>query len=826
MRRPFVFFTIPLLLGIVFYYFIEISIYTILFLIMLTIVSSLIRLRLNLSIRVHIIILFFLVGVLTSNIKAKGSQLLKYVDLPIEARGIVKNIKTVSQDEGRYVVSIDKIEYDGKEKKVSENILLKIIGDKDLSLGDEIIFSGVLREPLPNTNPKLFNYKLNLLTDSIYTTATIRDYSIIYIRSTPNLLYRLKGSFIDRVEKIFDIYLVEENSRLMKSILFGNYSYLEEESLEQFRDLGLAHVLAVSGLHIGIISGLLIGIFTFIGINRRANIILTIIILWIYAYIIGWPPSVLRANIMFTILLFSQLLAEPYDSINTLFFALFILAIINPFWIFNVGFQLSFIATFFILYISPKLSLFTYSKDSKIVRSAIGILSVQIGLLPVLVYYFNRIPLIAIVANILLLPLFTISLILSIILIPISFVSHTIADSIGILIDFLLSIELKGLEVLSHFPMLNIRLPSPSIVEIFLYYILLFIIFNIKDIRYIEKGLIKSIVFYLLVLILINSLATNLDKSITINFIDVGQGDSILIRTQGGNYLIDTGGELFGDFDIGKNILLPYLEKEGIFRLKGVFITHFDADHCKALPYIMDNLKIDNIFIGYERDDNSLYKAIKEKAIEKDVPIRILKKGDNLKLDANTGIYVIGPGNELLRNPKISHNDLSLVLLLDYYNRYILFTGDIERLGEESVLNSLNVEIDFIKVPHHGSNTSSGLDLLNRLKPKIGFISVGRNNSFGHPHKEVIDRYEAKNIILYRTDELGLITLMMDGTNYQIIPFIKEKLSIIYVLKHYGIILIYLMGYIMVSYILVKIYSRREYGNIRGRDDIFFIDLI
>ena len=347
---------------------------------------------------------------------------------------------------------------------------------------------------------------------------------------------------------------------------------------------------------------------------------------------------------------------------------------------------------------------------------------------------------------------------------------------------------------------MNLRVSSPSIIGIFIYYLVVFLLFRIIDIRNLNPRVNKAIIFYLLFLILLNSIAFNFDHSMSIDFIDIGQGDSILIRTKEGYYLIDTGGNIFGDFDVGKNILLPYLEKEGIFKLEGVFISHFDADHCKSLPYLIDNIKIENIYYGYERKNNPIYQQIREKTLEKEIPIILLKKSDRLELNRNTNIFVIGPSENILNDSNSTDNNLSLVLLLDYYDRKVLFTGDIERLGEENVINSLNVGVDFLKVPHHGSNTSSGSDFLNILNPDIGFISVGRNNSFGHPHKEVIERYRNNNIEIYRTDEMGLLNLRLNEDEYKVIPFIKERWSIIDFIKNYWIQIIYLIIYFVFSY--------------------------
>lgn len=301
-----------------------------------------------------------------------------------------------------------------------------------------------------------------------------------------------------------------------------------------------------------------------------------------------------------------------------------------------------------------------------------------------------------------------------------------------------------------------------------------------------------------------------LDNSLTIEFIDVGQGDSILIRGKEGNYLIDTGGDIFGQFHVGENILLPYLEKQGIFKLKGVFISHFDMDHCGSLPYLMDNIDIENLYIGYVDEGNELYRLIKDKATEKRIPIYILKKGEFLKLASNTHALVVGPDKGLLDVPKREGNDLSLVLLIKHLDKKILFTGDIEREGERNVVESLKTTVDLLKVPHHGSNTSSSVEFLEKLKPKAAVISVGRNNMFGHPHGEVIKRYEENNINLYRTDKLGLIRAHLDREDFVINGFLKERIGLLYIIKTYNLFISNLLLCSILMYIVIRYFTKLD----------------
>lgn len=807
MRYPMAFITIPIVLGIIFSYYIEMNLPHILFLLILSVLINIICIIFNYSNKTGLFISLFLLGIFITNLKANSSQLMKFVDRNVELEGSIVEVKDAIENKNRYVVSVHNIRYENMDTRVSERILLNAYGNDRLNLGDKIKFNAVLREPMANTNPKLYNYRLNLAANNIFTTATIMEYSIIDVTKPKlNVLLNLKIDFINKVEEIFDTFLTEENSSIMKSVVLGKYSYLEEEDINKFRNLGITHILSVSGLHIAVITGLLVGSFAFLRINKKVSIILTIVIIWFYAYIIGYPVSALRANIMFTVLLISQLISRPYDSLNSLFFSQLIIVLINPYWIFDIGFQLSFMATFSIIYFMPKINRFLFSGGSNIIKSLSTIIAVQLGLLPILAYYFNRVPIIGIVANLLLIPLFNICLILSMILIPFSFISHYIASSIGSIIDFILNIQFIGTELLNHFPVLNIRLPSPSIGEIIIYYILLFVLLGIFDIRKIPREISKIIVVYLIFLIAINFIYISFDKTISIEFIDVGQGDSILVKTKKGNYLIDTGGNSFGSFDIGKNILLPYLEKNGIFKLKGVFISHFHEDHSKSLPYLIDNMDIENIYIGYTDDDNSLYNDIKYKSYEKGIPINVLKKGDMLKLDNNTQVFVIGPSDKLLRTNNDEENEISMVLLMKYFQNRLLFAGDIESKGEANVIQTLNTYIDFIKVPHHGSSTSSGEEFINKLNPKIAIISVGRNNIFGHPDKEVIERYRNNNVNIYRTDECGLIKLILDRDDYKIETYIRGKNNIFNIIESYGQCIVFLIAYYIVIYMLLNYY--------------------
>lgn len=806
MKRPFVFLTIPLVIGIIFSYYFNLNILVIFSFIIFSLIYYCLNLIKDKSNIVNMFFIFMFIGMFLLRINLNMSTLSLNIGDNLNLTGLVEEIKYEKDGESKYIVNVLSLSDGNEETKVKEKIVLKIIGEKKIELGDKIDFHGVLKEPLSNGNPKLFNYKLSLLSNKVFTTMTIKDYSLLEVNSANKALkYRMKIKFKEDIENIFDSYLNEDNSSLMKSIILGEYSYLDQDSISKYRDLGLAHILAVSGLHIGIIAGFLIFILSNLGIKRKKVVLFTLFFIWFYGFLIGFPPSLLRANIMFSILYYAQVLSEPYDSINGLFFAMLILLLINPMWIFNLGFQLSFLATFSIIYFTPKIQEWFYPYKNKFIYALVSILGVYIGVLPVQAYYFNKISFLGILGNLIIAPILSLSLILGGFMVLFFYLISPLNIILGAFLNLLLGIQFKFIEILSSISLGTIKLYSPGIFEIILYYILILMIFKVLDIRRFQKNIKNTIIFYLSFFVLSSFMILAFDKSMEIHFIDVGQGDATLLRTYKGDYLVDTGGNLMDSFDIGENITLPYLEKLGIKRLNGVFITHFHDDHSKSLPTLIDNLKIDRVFISYEDYNNIAFNKIKETKI----PLVILTEKDRITLNKKINLEVLSPNLDLI-NRKASPNDMSLVFLLTYFDKRILFTGDMERDAEKLLLGKIHNKIDIIKVPHHGSETSSTEELLNEIKPDIGVISVGRNNFYGHPRKEVLERYEEIRTNIYRTDTMGMTKIILDKDNIEVDYFIKEKPKLGEFIDRNLVYIIYYIGYYLMSYILIKVYIFTE----------------
>lgn len=788
MIRPLTSILISLIIAIIMTYYFPIgNLFLYLFLCPFFLVFS-ISIRKRSSNDILIVVIFFLLGAILTNRMGRSSlDVLRGQGHPYI--GIIHERLEYSPDYSRYVVKLNS----GENSQLKGRIVLSIRGDRSFQIGDKVYVYGILKEPSKNTNPMLYNQKLYLLSNNIHNTMSVNDYSVNLISENTSFYYKLIHNFSQITSSTFNKYLSERNTNLMTGIILGRSNLLGEEDIIRYRHLGLAHVLAVSGLHIGIIAEFLVFIFSRLGIKRRWNIVLTLGIIWTYTILIGLPPSALRAGLMFTILYISHLSHEPYDGLNSIFLSMIISLFINPYYVFNLGFQLSYAATISLLLLGPRINIYPFK--SNLLKTINSILAVNIGLLPIQAYYFNLIPLLGIISNLLTVAFFSIALILAMLMMVFELVLPFINLGLGTALDILLNIQYKIVDLIYSMENIYLNTYSPGILEIGLYYLLVLTVFRIIDFKMWPFKVKKTIFYYLLGVLLISAIDLNLKDSIEIHFIDVGQGDSILIKSQNRNFLMDTGGSLMNSFDIGKNITLPYLKKEGLFKLDGVIITHFDADHSQGLNAIMEEIKIDRVLASYLPEEDQL-KLIKDKGI----PLYLLKEGDYIPLDNKAYLEIVWPPG---KGEEGSPNNKSLVSILNYKKYKILLTGDMEKEVELVLKDRLNM-VHIFKVPHHGSSTSSCQELLDIIRPQYSIISVGRNNLYSHPNDEVLERLEAIDSSIYRTDEDGMIRVRMDD-RINIGRFLRDKKGTYLFLDEVAYATIFIL-YFLILYILVKIY--------------------
>lgn len=338
MDKPFLPLAISFIIGILTANYFELSISILLLGLLIGIITLIFNILKDRKGLLNIIVIFILLGMTLTTLKIE-SKILEYVDERIEYIGVIEEILPADNNISRYIVKIERNLMDGRI--IRERVRLNIIGAKVLRYGDIILFDGEVKAPLDNTNPMLYNQRLNLLSKNIYGTITINDYSLSLIEGEREFKFRLKESFHEEVNRVFDSYLKDRNSDIIKSMLLGDSSNLLDEELDKYRELGLGHILAVSGLHIGIIAAFILYGLRTLTISRKHSSIITIFIILIYGFLIGFPHSMVRGTLMFSLIILTKILNEHSNPINVLSLSALIILFINPFSLFSLGFMLS-----------------------------------------------------------------------------------------------------------------------------------------------------------------------------------------------------------------------------------------------------------------------------------------------------------------------------------------------------------------------------------------------------------------------------------------------------------------------------------------------------
>ena len=603
--------------------------------------------------------------------------------------------------------------------KAKENIQMFYYDDFNLNDGDKVTVDVVISTPSKNTVPNTFNYQKYLYNNGIYKVGTVNKIKIV--NKNKNILNNLKSMLSKRVS--FNPYL--------KLFILGDKKGIQE-SYNYYKDIGVAHLLAISGMHVGVFVSIMRKILFFLS-KKSQNFFISGVLLF-YAFITGFTASILRVVVYFIINNINKDFDFKLPRIKVFLLSLYLLILINPFFITNVGFLYSF-ACFFTMIIINKYLHKNYFKNLVIITFYMTLFT-----LPITVSLNYEINLMVFISNFLLIPF------VSYILFPFALVT-VLFNFLNPLFTFLTYIMEKVAYYLSLSNFTKIIIPKTSIVLIIVYYVLLifFIYFNKK--RYLV--MLVSLIIFIKIIPFFN-------PNTNIIFLDVSQGDSMLYITKSQKkvYLFDTGG--IRNKNVSDNTL-TYLKSMGISKIDYLILTHGDFDHCGDAENVINKFKVKNVIFN-----NDGFKTI-----EKNI-INIL---DKKRISYYQSKDVSLPNIKFL-NYKLfdNENDNSIITLINESGIKFLLMGDAGKNPENAIMSKYNLKnITFLKVGHHGSNTSSGKTFINYIKPIYSIISVGKKNRFGHPKEEVLDTL--KNTKIYRTDYNGSIQVLINKSKYKIITY-------------------------------------------------------
>lgn len=634
-----------------------------------------------------------------------------------------------------------------------------------LEYGDKLQISGEYQEPNKARNYKGFDYKNYLKINKIYGIIRVDLYTNIIIKHKKNLsnfkllIHKIREKLKENIQEL----LTKETYALGIGILIGDNSRINEKIVEDFKNSNLSHMLAVSGAHINYVVLTVSILFTKKRAGIKAQRVVTIMMMLFFMELTQMTSSVVRAGISCIIYMLASLLYRKADVINAMAISTLLTLLNNPFKLFDIGFQLSYAGTLGIILfcklinIPIKNKLLKYLKDSIIIS-----ISANIFIIPIMMYQFNTISLTFILSNLLAGPLLGISIILEIIVLLISFMSINIAAIPAKVLNILLILIINIANWFSNIEISKIYVITPQIISIVAYYLICAAIILKQKNR-------KIIVIIMLTVLIINLFPT--PKKLRINFIDVGQGDSTLIRTETNKViLIDSGGSTASSsFDVGNKVLLPYLLDRRIKKIDFIIVSHFDADHCQAFETVIDNINVRKVVVCKQSMITQEYLNIINKCKKKNIKIIVVERGDKLKIDKRTEFEILHPGERFLDDGKGGLNANAIVCKMNYKLNSgkifsILFTGDIEVEAEKELeqVYGKKLKADILKIAHHGSKTSSREEFIKLVSPKIALIGVGENNKFGHPADITLERLEKENVKVYRTDQMGEVSITIN----------------------------------------------------------------
>ncbi|MFC1841161.1 DNA internalization-related competence protein ComEC/Rec2 [Thermodesulfobacteriota bacterium] len=749
---------------------------------------------------------FFLTGVFLVTTQNRPADLLPlFQGKRVIIEGTIVSPARTNSNIRRFELKAEKIFLDNRVTNVDEKVLVNVYNNPCVfPVGTGIRFPAYLKPFMNFNNPGSYDYELSMRLKMISCSASVSDgrYIVPMGKGNPGLILKAIEYFRKPVRAFLDKKLSPRDSSLYKALILGERESITKELREPFDITGMGHVLAVSGLHIGIIAWL-----SFVSINwtlSRSRILLlrfdikkiaalfTCIPVVLYTGMAGFQVSGQRAMIMTLAYLISIIIDREKEIWSTLALSVFCILTIDPMAVRSISFQMTFLAVTGIVWLTPVFqSIITDTFKNRINNRVINrvifyftsmvaaSLSAVIFLMPVIVYYFHRVSFVTIPANLLVIPL------LAFIILPSGLLAILSLIFSPFMAYIFLSIGVQGVHLmmsainyLSGFAWSCFWMVTPNIFEITLFYSILFCLMSVGKWCRIK---------YCLTLIILLGLAdisywiysTRFNNDLRVTFIDVGQGSAAYVQfPKGKRMLVDGGGFRVGSFDTGRNIVAPFLFSRKILKIDYLVLSHPHPDHMNGLKFIASEFGPSEFWYNGESVDKQEFHELMD--IVKSKNLKVYGPRDLVKGSIISGVEIelLHPSEEhplFFGDDNRSVNNNSLVLRLSYMGRSILFTGDIEGDAESILLKRYgdNLESDVLSVPHHGSRYSSSRSFLDKVKPEISIISSRRGNRFGFPHHETLERLSRVGARIFRIDEKGAIIVTIGENKFDVTCWCK-----------------------------------------------------
>lgn len=709
---------------------------------------------------------------------------------PVAIEGIIDSRPSIATEGSRLIVKVERLIRGNRAETVTGLLQLYVSeGDVLLARGDRIRFISRISVPQRLGLPGEFDYSRYLALQGIATTGRVNSQNeIVLIRGgAEEPLLRASDRIARLLGDSIRLSIPDERvSSVLAALLLGDQRRIPRDLSDAYTRAGVNHILSISGFHIGIIAAFITFItiwlltrFEYPALHwnvRRIAVIIAVPAMLGYLFLTGNAPATARSVIMLSVFALALLAERERDSINTLLFAAFFLVAINPPTLFDVSFQLSFLALWGILVAAPLIMKCASTTSSVWLRGIIQFLGVSVAaslvtILPLL-YIFKVASLNGILTNFLIVPLLGYGAVLS------GFIALPLVILLPSFAPWLLWPAATLVSVSNQFIMWCSSLPVLTFHGITSWDMLFFLLF-MTCLTFLKNK--TQLLVYLLLIPLSASIlhiyaANPSDGRLHIMMLSVGQSESLLVRLPDGSTMLVDGGGYLHDAgrDFGQRVIAPALGALNVRRIDWMISTHDDSDHSGGLPFIIKNLTVGEFWGGSVKLPE-LLNALKNRG----VPRRTVSAGDVITLPGPVIISVFSPSRTVHADAvidELNENEQSLVFKLSYGSFSMLFTADTGFEAEEQMLaGEYDLKSTILKVGHHGSRYSTSEEFLDHVHPESALISAGRGNRFGLPSARTIDLLRSKGIATYRTDRDGTVEVVTDGVTWSVsTPFKPE----------------------------------------------------
>lgn len=713
-------------------------------------------------------VFFFIIGVIVMNhLICDVSQMKCFYDKPITFEGtIIKIDKKTTKT--YYIVKLQKIKVDeniyGLRRKIRVEMKKEYQGDFERIVvpGMKLTMKGTGMKFRNATNPGGYDEEQYEFSDGVFLD--IKNAELIEIKDKSFLKEKLY-IFREKWKTIFYILLEEREASLACAMVLGEKSSIDQEVKDLYQKNGIAHLIAISGLHIAMIGGTLYKLLRKMIGGFGVPVSMGICFILLYGMLTGMAGATVRAIIMLILFFLADLFGRKYDILTAVNISLAFMLYINPYQFRQAGFLLSYGAVLGIAYINP-IWKDLYPKLPKCLEGLMVSISVQLILTPVMLYYFYEIPIYSIFLNVIVVPLM--SALLAFLLIGSGIGS--LCTSLGTFVMLPAKGIFKLYEMLCN---VNEKLPGavlctgrPSFQMILFYYIgLCLLLILLYKRRWIYERITSKMfmrIYIILAMLFLTTIYISFAKKgpLMLCMFDVGQGDGIFFETPKHHFILMDGGSSTKK-EVGKYVLEGGLKYYGCNKVDYAFISHSDSDHYSGIKELLEDNRIEvrNVILPQIENKDEAYEELVSLAKKRECKVYYMKQGDSLLVD-EVQFTCLSPKREIYEDK----NQGCLVLDVVYENKRILLTGDMDEIIEEELIEEGRIQkkYDILKVSHHGSKTASSTDFLNIVSPEYAIISVGEHNRYGHPHQQVLERLKNSGASVIRTDQEGAVVFMIE----------------------------------------------------------------